>query len=130
MAFNVSEWIMRRRIGAQVRNGGRSVEHSRIANPYHAVSIEVGSKSCAASAVSIETGTKACAASRKLEGRRYLSASAPMLPVKGCTQATCQCRYVHYNDRRSPRDRRVNFANPHAHKMNDRREGSGRRMTD
>ena len=116
MAFNFSEWLMRRRIGAQVRSAGRNVEHSRIANPYHAVSIE--------------TGTKACAASRKLEGRRYLSASAPMLPVKGCTQATCQCRYVHHNDRRSARDRRVNFANPHAHKMNDRRDGSGRRMTD
>ena len=107
---------MRRRIGAQVRGAGRSVEHSRIANPYHAVSIE--------------TGSKACAEARKLEGRRYLSASAPMLPVKGCTQAKCQCRYVHHNDRRNARDRRVNFANPHAHKMNDRREGSGRRMTD
>ena len=57
MAFNLSEWLMRRRIGAQVRDAGRSVEHSRIANPYHAVSIELGSK--------------ACAAARKLEGRRY-----------------------------------------------------------
>ena len=115
MAFNLSEWLMRRRIGAHVRSAGRNVEHSRIANPYHAVSIEVGSR--------------ACAASRKLEGRRYLSSAAPMLPVKGCTASTCHCRYVHHNDRRISRDRRVNFTNPHAHKMSDRRDGSGRRMT-
>jgi len=116
VSFNLSEWLLRRKFVAQVRSAGRIVEHSRIANPFHAVSIEVGSK--------------ACAASRKLEGHRYLSSSAPMLPVKGCTASTCHCRYVHHNDRRNPRDRRVNFANPHAHKMNDRRDGSGRRMTD
>ena len=116
MAFNISEWLMRRRIGAQVRQAGRHVEHSRIANLYHAVSIEPGSR--------------ACPEARKREGKRYLSASAPMLPLSGCTLSTCKCRYVHYNDRRSQRDRRVNFANPHAHKMNDRREGSGRRVTD
>lgn len=116
MAFNLSEWILRQKIGAQVRNAGRPIEHSRIGNPYHAVSIERGSK--------------ACAAARQMESKRYLSSEAPMLPVRGCTMTTCKCRYVHYNDRRSPRDRRVNFANPHAHKMSDRRGGSGRRMTD
>ncbi len=116
MPFNLSSWILRRRIDAQVRGSGRPVEHSRIANPYHAVSIESGSKSCAAA--------------RELEGRRFLSSSAPMLPVRGCTQVTCQCRYVHYNDRRNSRDRRVNFANPHAHKMGERRTGEGRRISD
>ncbi len=52
-----------------------------------------------------------------------------MLPLRDCGSATCQCRYVHHNDRRSVRDRRVNFANPYAHKMSERRL-SGRRVTD
>ena len=116
MAFSLSEWWMRRRIGAHVRGAGGRVEHSRIANPYHAVSIDLGSK--------------ACAAARQQEGRRFLSASAPMLPLKGCTQAVCQCRYVHHQDRRSQRDRRMLMHNPHAHKMADRRQSSGRRLND
>jgi hypothetical protein len=54
-----------------------------------------------------------------------------MLPLDECTQSeTCRCRYVHHQDRRSQRDRRVNFANPHAHRMTDRRTGAGRRIND
>lgn len=117
MGFNISDWLMRRRIGAHVRSGGGLVEHRRIANPYHAVSIE--------------PGLRCCAEARKAEGKRFLSSAAPMLPLKGCTSATCQCRYVHHNDRRSnQRDRRVNFANPHGHMMTDRRAGGGRRIND
>jgi hypothetical protein len=116
MGFNISEWLMRRRIGAEVRSAGRRVEHSRVANPYHAVSIEAGAR--------------ACAAARGLDGRRFLSSAAPMLPLKECSSSTCQCRYVHHKDRRAERDRRVNFANPHAHKMADRRSGGGRRIND
>jgi hypothetical protein len=116
MSFSLSEWLMRRRIGAEVRNAGARVEHSRIANPYHAVSIE--------------TGSRACDEAQARDGRRYLSSAAPMLPLRGCTQATCQCRYVHHKDRRSAHDRRNNFVNPHAHSMNERRAGSGRRIND
>jgi len=117
MAFNLSNWLLRRRIDAQVRDSGRPVEHRRIGNPYHAVSIE--------------PGPRACMAARNLEGQRFLSTSAPMLPLEGCGGATCQCRYVHHNDRRNNlRDRRVNFANPHAHRMADRRSRQGRRITD
>jgi hypothetical protein len=53
-----------------------------------------------------------------------------MLPLAGCTNASCQCRYQHHEDRRTNRDRRVNLANPHAHKMADRRTGGGRRLND
>ncbi len=116
MAFSLSEWLMRRRIGAEVRSAGHRMEHSRVANPYHAVSIE--------------PGLKACAEARKLEGRRFLSSSAPMLPLKDCTSRTCQCRYVHHSDRRSQRERRMLLHNPRAHKMDERRSGGGRRMTD
>ena len=116
MAFNLSDWILRRRIDAQVRTSGRPVEHSRIGNPFHAVSIQAGSKSCAAA--------------RDLEGRRYLSSTAPMLPLKDCTQAACQCRYQHHSDRRGQGDRRMRIHNPHAHTMADRRTGNGRRLND
>ena len=116
MDFNLSNWFLRRRIDSEVRTSGRPMEHRRIANPYHAVSIEAGAK--------------ACSEARERDGKRYLSASAPMLPLRGCTQSTCHCRYVHHNDRRSKQDRRVNFANPHAHKRADRRTGGGRRIND
>jgi hypothetical protein len=117
VSFSLSGWFQRRKIDAQVRRPGAAVEHRRISNPYHAVSIE--------------PGPRCCAEARAQEGRRYLSSAAPMLPLKGCTNATCQCRYVHHDDRRaSSRDRRVNFANPHAHMMTDRRAGGGRRIND
>ena len=117
MAFNLSGWFMRRRIDAEVRTSGRPVEHRRIGNPYHAVSIE--------------PGARACAAARAESGKRFLSSAAPMLPLRECTHpSACQCRYAHHKDRRSQQDRRVNFANPHAHKMSDRRTGSGRRIND
>ena len=116
MAFNISDWLLRRRIGAQVRTSGRPVEHRRIGNPYHAVSIE--------------TGMRSCEAAREFEGIRFLSSEAPMLPLDRCTQSTCQCRYVHHDDRRNQRDRRVQFPNPHAVRNGERRQGTGRRITD
>ena len=44
MAFNLSNWLLRRRIDAQARTSGRAVEYRRISNPYHAVSIEAGAQ--------------------------------------------------------------------------------------
>jgi hypothetical protein len=115
LGFNLGNWLLRKKIDAQERNSGRPMEHRRLVNPYHAVSIEPGSR--------------ACAESCKLSGERFLATSAPMLPLRGCTSAACQCRYTHYNDRRARRDRRVLPHNPHAHKMSDRRM-SGRRLND
>jgi hypothetical protein len=115
MGFNLSNWFLRKKIDAHVRTSGRPMEHRRVVNPYHAVSIE--------------PGPKCCAESRKQEGQRFLASSAPMLPLRGCTSATCKCRYTHYKDRRSDRDRRNLPHNPHAHKMNERRL-AGRRVTD
>jgi hypothetical protein len=117
VGFNISNWFLRRRIDTEVRTSGRPVEHRRIGNPFHAVSIEFGQS--------------ACQQARKLEGQRFLSASAPMLPLAGCGTTACRCRYVHHNDRRDyQHDRRVNFANPHAHLRADRRAGGGRRIND
>ena len=117
MGFNLGNWFLRKKFDAQARDSGRPMEHRRVVNPYHAVSIEPGSKCCD------DAG--------KLEGQRFLASTAPMLPLPGCTFATCQCRYTHYNDRRAARDRRVLTHTPYAHQMSDRRTtGGGRRMTD
>ncbi len=47
MSFNLANWFLRKRIDAQVRNSGRPMEHRRVVNPYHAVSIEPGPRACA-----------------------------------------------------------------------------------
>ena len=115
MPFSISSWLLRKRIDAHVRQSGRPMEHRRVVNPYHAVSIEPGSR--------------CCKDARKLEGHRFLATGAPTIPLKGCTSASCQCRYIHYNDRRSNRDRRNQTFNPRGHQMAERRTG-GRRNTD
>jgi hypothetical protein len=117
LGFSLDNWFLRRKIDAEARTPGRAVEHRRIGNPYHAVSIE--------------PGPRACEAVRKLEGERFLSTSAPMLPLGDCGSSNCECRYAHHSDRRgAQRDRRVNFANPHGHRITDRRAGCGRRIND
>jgi hypothetical protein len=115
MGFNLSDWLLRKKIGAQIRTAGSPVQHHRVGNPFHAVRVEAGMKSCAQA--------------RAIDEHRFLAASAPKLPLPGCPMATCQCRYVHHKDRRNDRDRRVQPHNPHAHKMSERRM-TGRRLTD
>ncbi len=45
----------------------------------------------------------ACAAAIKLRGQRFLSRSAPRLPLAECTkQDQCECKYRHVTDRRGP----------------------------
>jgi hypothetical protein len=55
--------------------------------------------------VSIIRGRQACAAVVALNGRKWLSAEAPQLPIQGCDATQCDCRYRHHADRRSA-DRR------------------------
>ena len=42
-----------------------------------------------------------CDAAREMAGQRLLSKDAPRLPLAACTQQQCNCRYVHYTDRRT-----------------------------
>ena len=51
-------------------------------------------------AVAIAPGPGCCVLARTLKDRRFLSKSAPPLPLKGCTRNDCTCVYVHYADRR------------------------------
>jgi len=50
--------------------------------------------------VAVELDPHACPAVRKYEGEVLLSKDAPALPLADCDQASCQCRFVHYDDRR------------------------------
>jgi hypothetical protein len=50
--------------------------------------------------VTIAPCPRACAAALALGERRFLSREAPVLPLKKCDRAECQCRYQHYDDRR------------------------------
>lgn len=51
-------------------------------------------------AVTIELDPHACPAICKYDGETLLSKDAPALPLAECDQASCQCRFVHHEDRR------------------------------
>lgn len=51
-------------------------------------------------AVSIVPGPRACPEAKAMVGQRFLSREAPVLPLKKCGSAQCECRYEHYEDRR------------------------------
>ena len=62
-------------------------------------------------AASILASRCACDAVRIVEGRRYLAAEAPRLPLQDCSAERCTCRYVRYEDRRSSQgDRRALYS--------------------
>ncbi len=83
-------------------------------------------------AVSIVPGETSCKLVRMHQGTRWLSAEAPRLPVPGCDEQQCECRYRHFADRRANVQRKQdrdgwvrNF------KGDDRRSGvRGRRASD
>lgn len=116
MPFNISKWLMRTKIDAQVRRSGKPMEQRRVVNPYHAVAI-VPALGC-------------CKAATELKGRRFLSAEAPKIPLAACDAATCKCRFNHYDDRRDERDRRQVKLNALGLLTRERRRGHGSRTTD
>lgn len=63
-------------------------------------------------AVSIRPGTFACKAARNLEGQRFLSGSAPRIPLPDCDASDCSCRFAHHADRRGSDDRRTPYRSP------------------
>jgi hypothetical protein len=82
--------------------------------------------------VAVQSTATACSAALKLQGRRFLAADAPPIPLSGCTAQTCTCVYAHFDDRRHQMRR-----DPYVHKALDveplaveRRGLQGRRKTD
>lgn len=96
---------------------------------------QIGQRSSDYHAVSIRLGRTACRAAAELEGQRFLSASAPRLPLADCDATECDCRFVHHEDRRSGSDRRDPFASGNAvtgtgNFEEERRKGRERRHDD
>lgn len=60
-------------------------------------------------AVSIRPGAFACKAARNMEGQRFLSGSAPRIPLPDCDASDCSCRFAHHADRRAGDERRTPY---------------------
>ena len=83
-------------------------------------------------AVKVAPGLIACGAVEKLSGRVFLASESPHLPLGDCSQANCQCRYVHLDDRRSGGDRRIDLGSFGAYlpqNQSDRRRVADRRAS-
>ena len=96
----------------------RAPERTVNPHPYHAVSVRPGLLSCPQS--------------RKVRNIRYLSRSAPSIPLPGCDMSKeCSCRFDKHNDRRHG-DRRLFGSHRDArfYSGNDRRGTGGRRASD
>jgi len=84
-------------------------------------------------AVSVVAGPQACAVARALADKRFISREAPPLPLAGCTQEHCDCRYAHHEDRRKgPRRASEMGVAVDGYVGRDKRSGPkrGRRKTD
>lgn len=84
-------------------------------------------------AVKIAPGLMSCDEVAKLAGQVFLSTESPRLPLDGCDETDCRCKYVHMEDRRSGGDRRVELGDlgdflPIS--QTERRQRSGRRSAD
>ena len=85
--------------------------------------------------VAIKFSPKACAAAMALNGKRFLSSTAPHIPLPDCDVVDCQCRFMHYKDRRGKIDRRSVFSSSGLSATTgkfeqERRHGDDRRAED
>lgn len=82
----------------------------------------------------VANGDSCCDAARKIAGQRFLSKEAPRLPLTGCDQKECKCRYQHYTDRRTETRRDgdigIGTASEMFHQDCRRSNGRGRRDSD
>jgi hypothetical protein len=82
-------------------------------------------------AVAIAGTAVVCGAARACKDSRYLSTAAPRLPLEGCDAACCDCRYVHFDDRRrGPRRAEEKSGAPTKPAAVNQRERRGRRAAD
>ena len=80
-------------------------------------------------AVEIHRRSGACAAARALDGQRFLANQSPALPLAGCKNAHCDCRFVKLADRRTD-DRRFGGLGAALFVKAQRRKRAGRRDAD
>ncbi len=73
----------------------------------------------------------ACLAVQSMEGHRFLSDEAPVLPLASCeTPQACRCVYEHFTDRRTVLRRDSDAGLPPRSHPTDRRRRAARRITD
>ncbi len=73
----------------------------------------------------------ACCAMTELEGQRFLSEEAPLLPLAGCDNPQgCKCVYEHFDERRDSLRREADIGLPMRLRDSEQRAGRGRRITD
>jgi hypothetical protein len=84
-------------------------------------------------AVTIAVGARCCAAAEGLQDKRFLSREAPKLPLANCDRLNCECRYAHHDDRRrGPRRAREMGVALDGYEGDEKRNGPkrGRRKKD
>jgi hypothetical protein len=79
--------------------------------------------------VVIEPGWSSCKAVKQYEAMQMLLDEAPALPVKKCDNDTCQCEFIHFEDRRRS-DRRSDELASQLESKGNKRKGEGRRQSD
>ncbi len=60
-------------------------------------------------AVKVVPGLICCRNAEIMAGQVFLSKESPPLPLPGCNERGCACKYKHMADRRSGSDRRAQF---------------------
>lgn len=81
--------------------------------------------------IEIVPGPHSCSAVRDLAKQRLLSEEAPLLPLAECAGTyRCSCKYRHFVDRRTDTRRESDEGLPARVHAEDKRSGSGRRITD
>ena len=96
LVFLLAIWLLvRRRQSATYEQTKPAARVSQAGTVYHAVSIKFSGQ--------------ACESAKELDGRRFLSSAAPKLPLPKCDVLECNCKFVHYKDRRTGNDRRSPF---------------------
>lgn len=86
-------------------------------------------------AVSIRFNADACLHAKALQGRRFLATEAPQLPLMNCDAPSCNCHFMHHEDRRAGKDRRSPFGSggvsgATGRYEHERRHGGDRRHDD
>ena len=72
-----------------------------------------------------------CCAVTALEGERFLSDEAPLLPLASCDNPQgCKCVYEHFDERRDGLRRETDIGLPVRLQNAEKRAGRGRRITD
>lgn len=83
----------------------------------------------------IDAAVNCCQRAKNAAGQRYLIGLAPKLPIAGCNAEQCNCKYIHFADRRGGYGNRRSLGSmkknlTESGDRGERRNLKGRRRTD